>query len=235
LGSEHRESGLVARILMAYPPRRAKRWSEARISPDVERAYDRLFEQLLRLDMTLPALDEPNGRRGPVDMHLSNEAKDRFVAYYNEHNREAADLSGELASAWSKLEETAARIALVIELILWAESGSNSPPEYVSVQSMEMAITLVEWFKQETKRIYAGMFTAGTGAKPSIARDQLIEWLAQRGGEATVRELQQGCRAYKAPGKAEAALQNLVASGRGEWLAAEAGNPRGRQRFRLVG
>ncbi len=32
LGTEHRENGLAARLLLAYPPRKLKRWTEAEIS-----------------------------------------------------------------------------------------------------------------------------------------------------------------------------------------------------------
>ena len=230
LGSEHRESGLAARMLMAFPPRVKKQWSEETISPEVQQAYAALFDRLLTLEM---AVGE-NDRREPVCMELSGEARARFIEYYDRHNEEAVAFTGDLASAWSKLEETAARLALIIELVKWAASGRNQVPQEVSAESMEEAIGLAEWFKRETKRIYAVVFASESAAQVTV-REQLIQWLARRGGEASAREVRQGCRSLRGAGLAEAALEDLVGSGAGNWVEVEGRNGQGGRRFRLSG
>jgi hypothetical protein len=230
LGNEHRESGLAARLLMAFPPRQRKEWTEDAIRPEVLEAYAGLFDQLLTLQMTT---GEGEAAR-PVDMVLTAEAKEVFVRYFNMHNAEALALSGDLASAWSKLEETAARLALVLELVTWAASGRSQPPEAVGAESMEMAVGLVGWFKVETRRIYASLLTDETEETPT-AREQLIGFLRRRGGEATAREVRQGCRQLREAGKAEAALEDLARDGQGAWLPPEPGPGQPTRRFRLSG
>lgn len=230
LGSEHRESGLAARMLMAFPSRVKKQWSDATISPDVQQAYALLFDRLLTLEM---AMGE-DGNKEPVCMELSGDARAQFIAYYNRHNEEAVAYSGDLASAWSKLEETAARLALIIELVKWAASGRNPVPQEVSAESMEAAIGLTEWFKRETRRIYR-VVLASESATQGTARQRLIEWLTRRGGVASAREVRQGCRFLKEAGRAEAALEELVSTGAGDWVEAEGRSGQGGRRFRLSG
>jgi hypothetical protein len=231
LGVEHRESGLAARLLMSYPPRRPKQWTEADVCPDVVREYDGLFDRLYSLHATT----DSDGKRVPVIMTLDDDAKALFVAYVNAHNLELVHLSGDLAAAWSKLEETAARLALVLEITRWARGSANAPPDCVGAESMGAAIGLVEWFKHETRRIYADVLSSDADEKPT-GRERLIAWLRGQGGEATVRDVQQGCRFLKERGQAEAALEDLRENGRGDWLPIEGGQ-RGRptRRFRLSG
>jgi hypothetical protein len=231
LGVEHRESGLAARLLMSYPPRRPKQWTEADVCPDVVRDYEDLFDRLYSLQATTDA----DGKSVPVTLTLDEDAKALFIAYANAHNRELVDLSGDLAAAWSKLEETAARLALVLELTRWARGAANAPPDCVGAESMGAAIGLVEWFKHETRRIYADVLSGDADEKPN-ARERLTSWLRGQGGVTTVREVQQGCRFLKEPGQAEAALEDLRENGYGDWLPIEGGQ-RGRptRRFRLSG
>ena len=47
----------------------------------------------------------------PIIVHLSAEAKARWIAYYNEHGKKQSDLVGELAAAWAKFREYPARLA----------------------------------------------------------------------------------------------------------------------------
>lgn len=231
LGAEHRESGLAARLLMAFPPRRPKTWSDAEMRPEVELEYAGIFDRLFSLQ---PASVGENEQR-PVEMELTPQARAIYVAYYEAHNQEAVQLSGDLASAWSKLEETAARLALVIELARWAGGGRNQPPTYVDARSMEAAVSLADWFKYETRRIYAEVLTDDADRGPS-ARERLIEWLGRRREPVTVRDVQQGCRFLRQSGQAEAALDELAAAGDGAWVDPEPGQ-RGQpaRRFRLSG
>ena len=61
----------------------------------------------------------------PVLVGLSPKAKKLFTTYYNAHAIEQAALAGDLSAAWSKLEEYAARLALVIHLVRLAAGDAT--------------------------------------------------------------------------------------------------------------
>lgn len=210
LGVEHRESGLAARLLVTCPPRIAKRWTEADIDPGDEAALARLFNRLYELE-TMAADD---GETRPALVRLSVEAKTAWTTYYNAHADEQAALSGDMAAAWSKLEEYAARLALVVHFVRWA---ANDPMltkvDILDAASMVAGIALANWFKHEARRVYA-LLDESEGE-----RDQrrLVDWIGRKGGTVAAREVQQGCRWLKEPGKAEEALEELVKAGRGCW------------------
>lgn len=145
-------------------------------------------------------------------VHLSGDAKTAWRAYYNAHAIEQVDLTGDMASAWSKLEEYAARLALVIHFTRWA-AGDVHDECRLDLDSMNAGIVLAKWFKHEARRVYAML------DESDAERDQrrLVDWIGHKGGSVTPREVQQGCRWLKEPGAAESALEELVKAGRGAW------------------
>jgi hypothetical protein len=210
LGIEHRESGLAARLLLTCPPRKAKRWTEADIDPSAEAELGRLVDRLHELQPTVDGGGEPQ----PVLVRLTPDAKAAWTEYYNAHAVEQADLTGELAAAWSKLEEYAARLALVLHFTRWAANDATlASADRLDVDSMAAGIRLAHWFKHEARRVYAML------AESDAERDQrrLFEWIDRKGGLVTPREVHMGCRWLREPGAAEAALDELVKDGRGTW------------------
>jgi hypothetical protein len=210
LGWEHRESGLAARLLLTWPPRRVKRWTDADIDPAAEAGLARLLDRLYRLQ---PAAGD-DGEARPVLVRLSPAAKTAWTTYFNEHAVEQADLTGDLAAAWSKLEEGAARLALIVHFARWAANDPKlASADRVDVDSMAAGIALAQWFKHKARRVYAML------GETEADRDQrrLAEWIERKGGAVTAREAQQGCRWLQKPGAAEAALEELVRAGRGTW------------------
>src|SRR5690606_19005964 len=87
----------------------------------------------------------------PIDVGMAGDAKREFVSFFNKHNEEQASLSGDLAAAWSKLEQIPARLALVLHCIKQA-AGEPVDPNTVDVDTMRDAIRLTDWFKSETLR-----------------------------------------------------------------------------------
>src|SRR5262249_18724659 len=71
LAREHRESGLAARLLPAWPPRKAKRWTELDIDPSAEAEMVRLVDRLYELQPTI----SDDGEARPVLVRLTPEAK----------------------------------------------------------------------------------------------------------------------------------------------------------------
>jgi hypothetical protein len=210
LGIEHRESGLAARLLLTCPPRKAKRWTEADIDPAKEAEFARLIDRLYELQPTIGDEGEPR----PVVVVLTPDAKAAWKAYYNAHAEEQADLTGELSAAWSKLEEYAARLALVVHFARWAaDDPTLASADVVDAVSMAAGITLATWFKGEARRVYALL------GESDDEREQrrLVEWLERRGGSATARDVQMGCRWLRESGAADAALEQLAKAGWGNW------------------
>jgi hypothetical protein len=217
LGDEHRESGLAARLLLTCPLRKAKQWTEADIDPALETALARLVDRLFDLQPTV----SDDGEARPVLVRLTADAKTAWTTYYNAHGKEQAELTGDMAAAWSKLEEYAARLALVIHYARWA-AGDVANELRLDLASMKAGIVLATWFKGEARRVYALL------GESDGERDQrrLVEWIDRTGGSASVRSVQQGCRWLKEPGAAEAALTKLVNAGLGSW-ASVGPTPRG--------
>jgi hypothetical protein len=209
-GAEYREAGLLARLLVAWPPRKVKRWSEADIDANAEAELAQMIDRLYCLQ---PATDN-DGEPEPALVRLSDEAKAVMVAYYNAHAVEHAELTGDLAAAWAKLEEYPARLALVVHFSRWAASDATLvDPGRLDADSMSAGVALADWFKNEARRVYAMLDE--TDADRDLRR--LIESIERKGGTVTPREVQRGCRWLKEPGKAEAALQDLVNAGHGTW------------------
>lgn len=214
LTTQRRESGLAARFLFACPPRKPKSWTENDIDPSRLAEFSALLDRLYSME----ADRDDEGARRPYVVGLTGEARRVWIAYYQEHNATLATLNNDLAAAWSKLEEYAARFALIHHLARWA--GGEAPlidPLEVDVESMRAGVTLANWFKNETQRIYA-ILEESDGERD---RRELVEWIAGRGGRITARELQQGRRVIQDAEQAERALADLVESGLGRWLPSE--------------
>ena len=96
-------------------------------------------------------------------------------------------------------------------------------PTRLDKESMATGIELTEWFKAETKRVYASL---GESEKDR-SRRQLFEWIDEKGGSVTVREVQRGLRAYGSSIESEAALADLSRAGYGHWRVRPPGPYRG--------
>ncbi|QDT54663.1 hypothetical protein Pan44_26980 [Caulifigura coniformis] len=214
LGSEHIENGLAARFLLAMPPRRPKVWTEDDIPSVVEQSYERLIDKLFALE----GQQKEDGSIEPRLVYLTPEAKTEWMDYYNSHGAEQVQLSGALAAAWSKLEETAARLALIFHMVRVASKDPTiEHPDRVDPKSVQSAIRLVSWFKNEARRVY-GKLTQGEEA---AARDRLIELIEKQGGSIApwrLAQLKAGCSTEDA----KILLQSLVKRGIGRWEWIEA-------------
>src|SRR5262249_21514412 len=178
-----------------------------------------LFDRLYERQQTTGDDGEPR----PVLVRLSADATTAWKAYYNAHAVEQADLAGDLAAAWSKLEEYAARLALVLHFTRWAAGDANlTKPDLVDGVSMSAGITLAQWFKHEARRVYAML----DGSDAERDQRRLMEWIGRKGGTVTAREVQQGCRWLKEPGAAEA-NPGRTGQGRTRNLGAIPGRPAG--------
>jgi hypothetical protein len=230
LGQEHRDNGLAARLLLAWPPRRAKRWTEVEVDANTEAAVAAVFERLFALT---PVPDDA-GEDRPGLVSLDADAKAAWVAFFDRHNQAQADLSGDESAAWSKLEGYAARLALVVHLTRCAANDDTiRGPARVDATSVAAGVGLVRWFGAEARRVYAML----AESDDDRATRRLVEWIEGKGGTVTVRDLTRGPREYRGDTEAAGeALRGLVAAGVGRFDHDGQGPGGGRptDRFRLL-
>jgi hypothetical protein len=207
---EHRDNGLLARLLMAWPPRRQRRWTETEVDEKLTAAVQSVYDALWELRPTRDSDGDPE----PIVVPLTPAAKDEFVSFVNAHGAEQYHLEGDLAAAWSKLEGYAARLGLVHYLVRCASRERTDPEAGIDAESIRAGITLARWFGGEDRRIYASLEETAEDA----GKRELIELIRRRGGSITERALQRANpRRYPNAEAAETALTELVKAEWGTW------------------
>lgn len=150
--------------------------------------------------------------RGADEVSLTPGAKRLWVEWVNSHNREQ-DQDGfpeYLYGPWAKLESYCARFALILCETHYVCGEINT--EEVDEMIMRKAITLVEYFKDHTRRTYARLRCTPEDRKVLDA----LNWIRRHGGQATAREMLRGNVAgVKKAVEAEHLLRELVERGYG--------------------
>jgi len=203
LGEAHFENGLASRLLLAAPPRKRKIWTENETDDDVLRLMNIVYDRLLALEFTTTA----DGREVPDTLPLSADGKDAWISFYNDHAAEQTEMQGKLTAAWSKHESHVARIALIIHCVR-AATGDVADDRFVDAESVNAAVGLVDWFKNETKRFYSRL---DESAEDSVQR-RLIDFITER-GSVTARDIYRSGLPYSDREEAEQALFELVGQG----------------------
>ena len=208
LSNEHQESGLAARFLFVMPPRRKKHWQTNEPSLAIAETVRGVFEFLNELKF----VDNEHGEPEAAVLTLDDEARKLYGDWYDRHQDETLERVGTMAAAWSKLEEIPLRLALVFHLIRCA---TGEPVQQVQVdrESMQRAIAVANWHKRETDRVYSSLHQS----EAERDRMDLIDYIKQKGGTITVRELQRNRRQFKTADDADKALTDLVNSHHGFW------------------
>ena len=207
LTNEHKENGLQSRLLMTFPPRRPKQWRDDEMSPETELAYGKCVRDLFELQG-----DDSSGECKPATLKLSPAARALFKAYVNETGREQSAMHGHLASQWSKLEEIPARLAIILHCVQQVTTGVV---DYWTIDgpTMQAAINLGEWFKNETLRIGRIL------TESEVIREarHLASWIQARGGRITASVLNDSRRDIVNNDDAELKLMKLVELEFGTW------------------
>jgi hypothetical protein len=210
-------AGLGARFLFAMPASRKRRWTEAEVHEELAEGYSSLLNGLLAIQ-----LHDVRQRR-PHLHEFTPEAKATWVNWFGRWGEHMEAAEGEHAAALSKLEGYTARLALVHHVVSLIAAGSMTLLP-VTDRSLRAAITLVEWFAGEARRVY--MILRETNEERECRR--LVEWIENRGRAVRARDLHRanGSR-WPSAEHAEAALDKLVQAGIGQW-SHEAGDAGGR-------
>ncbi|HEX5400474.1 MAG TPA: YfjI family protein [Verrucomicrobiae bacterium] len=214
--AQHFDNGLAARFLMAMPPERARRWSEAIIPPALTQKYEELFSDLLALK---PEIEADTGRRSPALVTWAPETKRRFVEFVNANGKEILSCkNSRLKSAWSKLEGQAARIALVFHCVREAHLPSpGDGAKMISADTLDAALAWIEWLKNETRRIYYTLAHAGDVRQA----DKLLDFAQRNGGQITARDAARNGAGGRSADEVESVMCGLVAAGLAEWFSPE--------------
>jgi hypothetical protein len=230
---EHFDNGLAARLLFAMPPKKPKKWTDDDIPYSFEKSLEDLVEKLLDLEMVV----DEKGLSQSYDLPLSSQGRRAWIQFYNLHAEETAELTGDLAAAWAKLEGYAARFALLIHLIRHAcDDPSLSNPDEIDEQSIEAGVVISRWFGNEASRVYQ-VLNASREKPETQEKRELVRIIKEKGDRITVRELMRASRKYRDRAtEAEAALDSLVKSKVGVWENEDHAGGSGRpvKVFRLI-
>ena len=219
------ESGLVARLLLAMPPKQKKVWSEADIDPSTTAKFQQMVERLYALDFGT----NKRGKRTPKALALDPDAKKAWIQFYDEWSAEQHGAKGERAAALAKLEGYAARFALLHHVVGRA-AGSLDDAVPIREESVRAGALLARWFAAEAQRVYS-LFH-----KTDDERDAewLLDRIASHGGSVTPRDLQRtNGKRYRTADAAETALNALVQAGEGRWEAVTRDGGKPSRVFRL--
>lgn len=205
------DSGMVARILLAYPPKRLGTFHSADPDDGVLRLYDHLLRSLLELDWD--RCQQPDW--SPLPMVFTPQALGLWTTWCDEGRRAQFRADGEVASLLGKLEAYCARFALCFACCDRVMGGSE---DVVEERHVAAAIVLADWFHYEVMRIYSS--TRMGDAEAEAAR--VLQKVEDMGGSITPRELWSSNRVKWGAGtsprdrsqKARVALQMLVEDGR---------------------
>lgn len=214
MDSNYRESGLMSRFLKVYPPRTVKKFPGEGISDEIEEALVTLIESLDELQ----PMETEAGEYEPVSIYLTPEAHQAYEKFFQWHNAEAFTKTGDLSAEWSKLEEIPLRLSLIFHCIECVTRSQKT--ERVSSKTMHNAIHIAEWFKNESLRVYR-LFDSEEGIKETPQQQlqkRLIRFIRGKGGKVSIRKVQQGIKSITTANESEAALNDLVRDGVGEWV-----------------
>lgn len=201
IGQEHVANGLLARFLLAAPPRRQKRFNTATADFAAVESTRRIFD-------TLYSLSAPDG--GPVSLPLTQDGERVFQEFFERHAKRQLEASGAIASMLAKIEAAAARLALIHHVCRQA-GDEPTLPSAVDATSVEVGVTLAEWFAAEWLRVY----NATVGGSPKRDHDrELLEWIEQQGGEVAVRDIGQRIRRYRDTPLLERTITAMAQAGR---------------------
>lgn len=193
-----REDGFIDRFLWTWPEQSLPGWSEAVVSAKTKAAMSELFGRL---------------RDGEGDIvKLSEAAKTRWVAWYEDRQRRLANAKGLLKGILSKADVHLARLALVLHVL------AHEQPSFVAVseQTMEGAIELIEYHLGQAERVVDKLSRSANeprrGQRTTL-RQRLLAILADSGGRMLASEISRALGAHVAAADRDAELESMLSDG----------------------
>jgi hypothetical protein len=109
---------------------------------------------------------------------LAPDAKEVFVEVVNQlrEEMEVPGFPARLKGPWSKMEAYLARLSLVLAMVRVVDEGA---PERVETRDVLAATLLIDYFKKQARRVYAGLY--GQNPDERLA-EELGGFLKDQGG-----------------------------------------------------
>ena len=183
--SELVTTGFLARFLMAFPPPEPIYWNLISVDPSVLSYYENLIDQIISY-RNIVTPDNP----GVVK--LTPEAQKLIMDFQHQQADETLSTSNAyLINILDKAGMHCGRLALNLHVIENAARACVIPSyAHVSEGTMRKAITLTEWFLNESCRVYSML--NGSGMTEDKLSMKVKAFIKKRGGKAQYRDLRAG-------------------------------------------
>jgi hypothetical protein len=174
---------MLDRWLFIFPDRKRKLKSGERghVSDQALEDWSQVARRIWERQM-----NAAKGRPVPHVVHFTDAGKQRFNQLYDEHVDEmnVADFPEYLLGPWSKFDEYAGRLALVLTVLRHAADPTANPQTLPQVgpDIAEDAWKLVNYFKTQHRRMRAHLHGDGMAGVPEGAK-WILNWIRNHPGQ----------------------------------------------------
>jgi len=143
------QNGFIDRILFVIPDNVQKEyWSEADLPPVVSENWENIISNLLNLSVTSDDTLNPS----PEVLRFTPEAKKVLFEWQRVNTDQSNEAESEaLSGIFSKMDMYVLRLALILEMMRYA--CNESTKEAVSIEAVQGAVKLVEYFKSSAVKV----------------------------------------------------------------------------------
>lgn len=144
------QNGFIDRILFVIPDNIQKEyWSETDLHPVISENWDAIISNLLNLPVNYDDTFNPS----PEVLKFTLEARKALFDWQKANTDQCNEAESEaLSGIFSKMDMHVLRLALILEMLRYA-CGEGSYNSAVSVEAVEGAIKLVEYFKNSAVKV----------------------------------------------------------------------------------
>ncbi len=168
------QNGFIDRILFVILDNIQKEyWSETDLNPIFIEKWQTIISNLLSLSVQ----DDETFNPIPEILKFSPDAKKILYEWQKRNTDQSNDDENEAVSGiFSKLEIYAVRLALILEMMRWACKESDKP-QSVSVEAVQGALKLVEYFKNSAIKVHSIVSNASRLDKLPVDKQNLYNAL----------------------------------------------------------
>jgi len=143
------QNGFIDRILFVIPDNIQKEyWSETDLPPVVSENWESIISNLLNLSVTNDDTQNPS----PEVLRFTPEAKKLLFEWQKVNTDQSNGAESEaLSGIFSKMDMYVLRLALILEMMRYACKESNK--QAVSIEAVQGAVKLVEYFKSSAVKV----------------------------------------------------------------------------------
>lgn len=143
------QNGFIDRILFVIPDNIQKEyWSETDLPPDIFENWERIISNLLKLSVSNDDTLNPS----PEILRFTPEAKKLLFEWQKANTDQCNQAENEaLSGIFSKMDMYVLRLALLLEMLRFACNESDK--QAVSIEAVQGAVKLVEYFKNSAVKV----------------------------------------------------------------------------------